>query len=454
MNMLPRIAERVLGRPLLIHAIKAELIVALLGERIGVGTLELEAIPDEFKALRADQPAANRMIGEPVMRGRQVAYMRAGGVGIMPVLGTLVNRGAYVGEDGSGFTSYEGLQTQLEMVIADQQVGAVLLDMSSPGGQAGGCLALCDAVRTARSHKPITALVNDMAASAAYAIAANATEIVVSKTSTVGSIGVVFLHMDQSKELEMKGRKPTLIFAGAHKVDGNSLGPLTEAVRADLQAEVDTMYLRLLETVAAGRSKLTLDAIRRTEARTYIGQDAINVGLADRIGAFGETLARLSAAVRAHTLLQGGRWSMSTNPVNLDPAMITRVEHDALLAAARTASLAEGRAAGIKEGEAAGAASALARVSAILALPEAKERQSQALVMALTTNLTAEQSAKLLASMPVSTAATPTPKLEDRGQPPVPGNQPAASIAASWDQVTAEVNRSLGFAPRQQASGR
>jgi capsid assembly protease len=453
MNMLPRIAERVLGRPLLIHVLKAELILALLGERIGVGSIELDDVPEEFKAARASKPAANRLIGEPVMRGRQVAYMRAGGVGIIPVVGTLVNRGAFMGEDGSGFTSYEGLSAQLEMALADREVGAILLDIDSPGGEASGAFTLAASVREARMHKPITALVNDMAASAAYGIASNATDIVVSPSSVTGSIGVVLMHVDQSKELEMKGRKPTLIFAGAHKVDGNSLGPISDQVRADMQTEVNTYYDRFLETVAAGRPKLTIDAIRQTEARTYIGADAISVGLADRIGTFGDTVGRLSAAVRAHTL-QGGRWTM-TNPtppvMNLDPTMITRVEHDALLAAARTAAVAEGHAAGEKTG----AIAALARVSAILALPEAKERQAQALVIALTTELSVQQSAGLLASTPIVAAATPTPKLEDRGNPPVPGTVPApATVANLWNEVHAENNRNLGFAPRQHVSSR
>ena len=72
-----------------------------------------------------------------------------------------------------------------------------------------------------------------MATSAAYGIAASATDIVVSPTSITGSIGVVLMHLDQSAELAMKGRKPTLIFAGAHKVDGHPFGPLSDNVRAD-----------------------------------------------------------------------------------------------------------------------------------------------------------------------------------------------------------------------------
>src|SRR5262249_55569387 len=94
MNLLPRIAARALGRPLLLHGLKAELIISILGERIGAALpIVLDDIPDEFKARAVDKPAANRNIGEPVLAGRQVAYRRCEGAGVIPVVGTLVNRG-------------------------------------------------------------------------------------------------------------------------------------------------------------------------------------------------------------------------------------------------------------------------------------------------------------------------------------------------------------------------
>jgi hypothetical protein len=134
-------------------------------------------------------------------------------------------------------------------------------------------VALADAIRAARAEKPVIALVNDIAASAAYGIAAQANEVVISPTSVVGSIGVVLLHMDFSRELEKKGRKPTFIYAGAHKVDGNFLEPLSESVRADLQAEVD-QYRRLRSAVAAGRGKLTEAAGQGNRSKIYLGAGA------------------------------------------------------------------------------------------------------------------------------------------------------------------------------------
>lgn len=87
-----------------------------------------------------------------------------------------------------------------------------------------------------------------------------------------------------SAMLDRKGIKPTLIFAGAHKVDGNPFEPLADAVRQDLQDEVDAIYDLFVKSVAAGRKGLSPAAIRGTQARTFMGQAAIDQGLADEMG--------------------------------------------------------------------------------------------------------------------------------------------------------------------------
>jgi len=417
MNILARIADRVIGRPLLLHPAKAELIASVLADRIGIDALVDPALaPTELTAALTERPAANRMIGEPVGSGRNPLYRRANGVGIIPVVGTLVNRGLAVGEDSSGFTSYESIGVQLAAALADPKVQAILLDMDSPGGEATGMFSLAQSIRSARAQKPITAVVDDMATSAAYGLASSSTETVISPTSITGSIGVVLLHLDQSRELEMKGRKPTMIFAGAHKVDGNPFGPLSENVRADLQREVDTFYARFVDQVAAGRPALTTDKIRGTEARIFIGSEALDRGLADRMGTFDETLARLSSAISVNTTTTNGGPLMSNTPADTIP----RAEHDAALAAARA------------EGERQGRTATAERIRAILTHAEAKGREGQAMVFAFDTDMAPEVAAKALAASPVA-----RPALEARHNPPVPGGGPVndpRDTPKSWDR--------------------
>ena len=433
MNILARIADRVLGRPLLLHPAKAELIASVLADRIGIDPIidpkAWSSLAEDFTLPMSDRPSMNRMVGEPVGSGRAVLYRRVNGVAVLPVVGTLVNRGVVIGEDSSGFTSYESIAVQLQAALADPQVGAILLDIDSPGGEATGMFGLTQLIRNARAQKPITALVDDMGTSAAYGIASSATDIVVSPTSITGSIGVVLMHLDTSAEMALKGRKPTLIYAGAHKVDGHPFGPLSENVRADLQREVDVFYSRFVDQVAAGRPALTGDMIRATEARIFIGSEAIDRGLADRMDTFEATLTRMASAVRVKH--QQGGFLMTTQN---QPDMIARADHDAAIAAARTEARAEGHAAGRTDGEAAGRTSAIDRVRAILTAPEAKGREPQALVFALDSDMTPEVAVKALSASP---AANARPSLDARGNPPLPGGAPPDAKVdgkVAWDR--------------------
>jgi signal peptide peptidase SppA len=170
-----------------------------------------------------------------------------------------------------------------------------LLDVDSPGGEAIGAFEVADVVREAAQEKQVVAVVNGLMASAAYAIGSAASRIVTTSSGVSGSIGVVMLHADYSHALHERGVKPTLIHAGARKVDGNPYQPLTDDVKAELKAEVDKFYDLFVSGVARGRKRMTEKSVRETQARTFIGIDAVDAGLADSVGSFESVLADLTA---------------------------------------------------------------------------------------------------------------------------------------------------------------
>jgi ClpP class serine protease len=145
-----------------------------------------------------------------------------------------------------------------------------------------------------RGQKPIKAICDGMAASAAYLLASAADEIIISPTGYAGSIGVVARHVDFSAALASDGVKVTHIFAGAHKVDGNPYEPLPDAVREDWQSEIDGIYSDFLSAVATHRG-ISVDAVRKTQARTYRGHAAIDARLADRMGSTDQIIQELVA---------------------------------------------------------------------------------------------------------------------------------------------------------------
>jgi signal peptide peptidase SppA len=314
------IASRVFGTPLFMHPQKAEIVAWALRDRIAPGVSIAE--PD------ANGLDANAFVGSRSRpNGRRALARAREGVAIIPVLGSLVNRGAWI-DARSGVTSYEGVAAQIRDAATDTAISSILLDIDSPGGEATGMFGLAATIREVRKKKRIVAVVNDMAASAAYGIASAADEIVISPTSIVGSIGVIMIHLDRSGELAASGIKPTLIYAGDHKVDGNPFGPLSKEVAADIQRDVMTFYDRFTETVAAGRgSRLSTSAARETKARTFIGTDAIKVGLADRVASFDHVLAELTGREPASSTVATGSPQRTSAALETHRAAMALLDH-------------------------------------------------------------------------------------------------------------------------------
>jgi signal peptide peptidase SppA len=437
-GQLLRLSDRLLNTPLLIHPAKAQIILGALSGRIGIDA-EIFSLDET-----AEAPEANRFTGSARRADGTTSMMRtADGVAIIPVLDTLVNRGAWL-DSRSGLTSYEGLAAQLRAAGSDPEVRSVLLDISSPGGEAAGMAGLADLIRSVRQTRPVTAFVNDMAASAAYGIASAANEIVISPTSILGSIGVVMLHADRSGELAAQGVKPTLIFAGSHKVDGNPFEPLSDAVRADLQASVDAHYRQFLDTVAAGRGrKLTAGMARATEARTFIGPEAITLGLADRIASFDEVLASLSQTTRpsGRTARKGGI-SMSTEDTGSAAEVVAAPPPEP----PRLQAPAQQPAAQLQEAVAAARLEERARIRAIVNAEASEGRKAQALMLATETALSVAEAEKVLAASPKEN------RIEALAQRAAAGSEfgsardaerpnPNARAEEGWKRAIANANR-------------
>lgn len=220
------------------------------------------------------------------------------GVAVLPVRGTIAHRMGAM-DESSGGISTERLSSMLSQAMADESVGTILLDIDSPGGVVTGVAEFAAKVYDAREQgtKKIVALVNGLAASAAYWIASQAQEIVSIPSGQAGSIGVFTAHQDLSAALEKEGVKITMISAGKHKVDGNPFEPLSEEHQAFMQARVDEAYASFVKDVARGRGVSVADVKGGYgQGRVLTAKDAKAAGLIDRIATVEDTLGRLTGA--------------------------------------------------------------------------------------------------------------------------------------------------------------
>jgi signal peptide peptidase SppA len=177
----------------------------------------------------------------------------------------------------------------------DPNVKAIVIDVDSPGGTVSGVDELATEIYNARKQgtKKITAVSDCLCASAAYWIASQANEVVVSPTSLTGSIGVYQLHEDDSEMLSQVGVKVTLISAGPYKTEGNSYEPLGEEARVAMQGMVDDFYGMFTKAAARGRG-VAVKAVTGGfgQGRLLTAQDAVKQGLADRIATLDEVLTK------------------------------------------------------------------------------------------------------------------------------------------------------------------
>jgi len=209
-NHLTHVASRFVNTPLMIHPPKLDVIIKALGPRLGINP---EAVQGEH--ITTDGTAT--LMSRYGSAGEERDYSVIDGIAVIPVQGTLLKRASFLSA-WSGSRSYEQIRSQVANAVADAAVSAILLDIDSPGGETAGCFDLADYIFSARNQKPIWAVANDIALSAAYAIASSASRIYLNRTGAVGSIGVYALHMDQSGFNKNLGVSYTYVFAGERKV--------------------------------------------------------------------------------------------------------------------------------------------------------------------------------------------------------------------------------------------
>lgn len=259
-------------------------------------------------ALRTRDEMRQRLIelGEPAAQGktfRQVSlagYLRhvqprrdGDAVAVIVAQGPIGDGRAAPGRIG-GLSTGELVRRARE----DESVKAVVLRVDSPGGSAFGSeLVRRELELTRRAGKPVVVSMGNVAASGGYWISMAADEVIADAATVTGSIGVVALFPSASQALDR---------AGVH-TGGHTTSWLVGAY--DPRREPDPRFLTLVQTLidrvyadftglVAGQRKISVEAVHAVaQGRVWTGRQALERGLVDRNGSFGDALA--SAAQRA-----------------------------------------------------------------------------------------------------------------------------------------------------------
>lgn len=407
---LSHIAAMAFNEPLLLEPAYARVFFCALGKEIGAGNLAVPQLDVQLDADGMQLAVTDYMAG-----GQRPAksYQVKNGIAILPVSGTLVHKLGTL-RPYSGMTGYDGLTARLQMAVNDPDVRGILLDIDSPGGQAAGAFDCADMIYRLREQKPVWALCNDMACSAAMLLAAACSRRLITQTAKIGSIGVMMAHTSYEKQLAQEGVDITLIYSGQHKVDGNSIQALPAGVRADFQRRIDEARRMFVDKVAL-YTGLSSEAVMNTEAAVYDGQAGIDAGLADQL---------INAADAVEVMV-----SALNDSVTKENAMTVK-----------NLTVAEAVA---QENQ---------RVMGILNCQEAKGREQLAQMLAGQPGMTVEQAKTLLAAAPV--AGTDSTGDQIMALPEAKGREQLAQMLAGQPGMTVEQAKAfLAAAPAAGAAG-
>lgn len=229
----------------------------------------------------------------------------SGSVAIIPVSGFLTQKQTLFSFLFGG-TSVDALASEVVGAMRDTSISAVVLDVDSPGGSVHGIPEAAAKIRAARGPKPLYAVANPMMASAAYWIASQADEVIVSPSGLAGSIGVLLEHVDMSAALEREGVKVSVIRYGRNKAMGHPAEPMSEDARGEMQSTVDH-FGRLFDSDVAKGRKVSVEKVRSDfgEGKVFTAEAAASAGLADRVGTIEDVVrsamnAKPAAEARAY----------------------------------------------------------------------------------------------------------------------------------------------------------
>lgn len=239
--------------------------------------------------------AAEHLITEARASGRLNRTQVTGAVGILPIRGIVSPTTSLYSLLFGGGLGLDQLQAAIREYVADDDVAGIVLDVDSPGGSSALVMETAALIREARQVKPVVAVANTLCGSAAYWLASQADEVLVTPSGLVGSIGALIIHEETSALDERVGINTTLISAGRYKTEGNPFEPLSDEARAALQSRVDDCYSAFVDDVAAGRGT-TAAAVRGGygEGRVLTAERAVSAGLADHIGTLEQAVSRVA----------------------------------------------------------------------------------------------------------------------------------------------------------------
>lgn len=247
--------------------------------------------PSEFEQI--DQMMSKRALKKSRRKWRFIAFA-ALAIAVVALVGRSLggfsnpvgNEGPHIARvviDGV-ITSDPQRRQILNDLASDENVTGVIVQINSPGGTTAGGEELYEGLRAIGENKPVTAVINELGASAAYMTAIGADKIYARRLSIVGSIGVLIQHMDASKLLDTIGIDYDKVATGPLKAEPDIDEPMSPLVRRSYQKLVDDSFAWFVDIVAERRNLPRDEVLLLADGQIMTGRMALENKLIDEIG--------------------------------------------------------------------------------------------------------------------------------------------------------------------------
>lgn len=216
-----------------------------------------------------------------------------GKVRIIPVMGAI-----FKGFSKYGGTSSIAVRREIKQAVQDSNTDAIVLHMETPGGVVSGIDELAQEVNRATATKPVLVHADDLLASAGVWVASQATSIAANRAAEVGSIGTITTLIDSSEAAESEGIKVHVITTADFKGTGVPGAPITDEQLAEVRRRVEAKNAMFMDAVMSGRNMNGEQLSRVNDGRLFGANEAIGLGLIDKVQSFEETIADALAIVQ------------------------------------------------------------------------------------------------------------------------------------------------------------
>jgi protease IV len=190
--------------------------------------------------------------------------------------------------------SADRVTTALQAAFKDRNTQGVVVRINSPGGSPVQAQTIYDEMRRLRQKYPdipLYAVIEDVCASGGYFVAAGADRIYVSRSSIVGSIGVLMNGFGFTGLMDKLGVERSLITAGENKGMLDPFSPVDKKDMAHAKELIHDVHEQFISVVREGRGKRLKEGPETFSGLIWTGQKSVDLGLADGIGSL-ESVAR------------------------------------------------------------------------------------------------------------------------------------------------------------------